>query len=294
MLGGHQLIVCDDLSTGDLSNIAQWMENTRFKFISYNIARPLELDFALHQIYHLASPASPTRYMQNPVATIKTNTFGTINMLELARKTGARVLIASSSEVYGDPRVHPQTEDYWGNVNPFGPRSCYDEGKRISESLAYAYQSQFGVSVRVARIFNTYGPRMSHNDGRVVSNFISQALNNRSMTVHGSGSQTRSFQYVSDLIDGLMRLMNSPNVTSPVNLGAENETSIIELANAIRTLIPFSNSSFVFAKARQDDPQQRRANSSKALKQLDWTPRVGLVEGLAKTIDYAIQQYLAI
>lgn len=223
MLAGHEVIVVDNFFTGRKRNVEHWVGHENFELVHHDIVRPLYLE--VDEIYHLASPASPPHYMLNPVKTIKTNTLGTINMLGLAKRVGARVLIASTSEVYGDPNEHPQTETYWGHVNPIGPRACYDEGKRVAETLSYAYMRQEGVSVRVARIFNTFGPRMHMNDGRVVSNFILQALQNDSITIYGNGKQTRSFQYVTDLVDGLVALMAS-NYTLPVNIGNPVEHTI--------------------------------------------------------------------
>jgi len=215
MLEGHEVTVVDNFFTGRKSNVEQWIGHDNFELINHDVVEPLYIE--VDQIYHLASPASPPHYMYNPIKTIKTNTIGTLNMLGLAKRVRATLLLASTSEVYGDPEVHPQPETYWGHVNPIGPRACYDEGKRVAETMCYAYQKQEKVNIRVARIFNTYGPRMHMNDGRVVSNFILQALQGQPLTIYGTGSQTRSFQYVTDLVDGLIRLMNS-NVSLPVNL----------------------------------------------------------------------------
>ncbi|XP_043287819.1 UDP-glucuronic acid decarboxylase 1 isoform X2 [Venturia canescens] len=228
MLAGHEVIVVDNFFTGRKRNVEHWVGHENFELVHHDIVRPLYLE--VDEIYHLASPASPPHYMLNPVKTLKTNTLGTINMLGLAKRVGARVLIASTSEIYGDPNEHPQTETYWGHVNPIGPRACYDEGKRVAETLSYAYMRQDGVQVRVARIFNTFGPRMHMNDGRVVSNFILQALQNDSITIYGNGQQTRSFQYVSDLVDGLVALMAS-NYTMPINIGNPVEHTIEEGKN---------------------------------------------------------------
>ncbi|XP_036336118.1 UDP-glucuronic acid decarboxylase 1 [Rhagoletis pomonella] len=233
MVQGHEVIVVDNFFTGRKRNVEHWLGHENFELIHHDIVNPLFIE--VDEIYHLASPASPPHYMYNPVKTIKTNTMGTINMLGLAKRVMAKVLIASTSEVYGDPTVHPQPETYWGHVNPIGPRACYDEGKRVSETLSYAYAKQENVKVRVARIFNTYGPRMHMNDGRVVSNFILQALRNETITVYGNGKQTRSFQYVSDLVDGLISLMAS-NYTQPVNLGNPVEHTIEEFARIIKKL----------------------------------------------------------
>ena len=240
----------------------------------------LEVD----QIYHLACPASPPHYQYNPVKTIKTSTMGTINMLGLAKRVKARVLLASTSEVYGDPTVHPQPETYWGNVNTVGPRSCYDEGKRVAETMMYSYRDQSNVEVRVARIFNTFGPRMHPNDGRVVSNFIIQSLQNSDVTVYGDGDQTRSFQYVSDLVDGLYSLMNG-NYDMPVNIGNPDEYSVKQFAEYIKTLTQ-SSSTIKFMPAVQDDPSQRRPDISTAKRELGWEPKVAVKDGLAKTIAY--------
>ncbi|CAG2177766.1 unnamed protein product [Oppiella nova] len=283
MMSGHEVTVVDNFFTGRKRNIEHWFGHKNFELIHHDIVNPLYIE--VDQIYHLASPASPPHYMFNPVKTIKTNTVGTINMLGLAKRVGAKVLVASTSEVYGDPEVHPQSEDYWGHVNPIGPRSCYDEGKRVAESLSYAYAKQENLSVRVARIFNTYGPRMHVNDGRVVSNFISQSLQNQSITVYGTGRQTRSFQYVSDLVEGLIALMTN-NMTLPVNLGNPEEYSIDEFASVIKHLVGASSSDIVYKDSVEDDPQRRKPDISRAIKYLNWYPKVPLKEGLMKTIKY--------
>lgn len=282
MMQGHEVIVVDNFFTGRKRNVEHWLGHENFELIHHDIVNPLFIE--VDEIYHLASPASPPHYMYNPVKTIKTNTLGTINMLGLAKRVGAKVLIASTSEVYGDPDVHPQPETYWGHVNPIGPRACYDEGKRVAETLAYAYAKQENVNVRVARIFNTYGPRMHMNDGRVVSNFIIQALQNQSITMYGSGKQTRSFQYVSDLVDGLVALMAS-NYTLPVNLGNPVERTIEEFAEIIRDSVG-CKSKIVELPAVEDDPQRRKPDIARAKRYLDWEPRVPLKEGLIKTIEY--------
>ncbi|XP_058825338.1 UDP-glucuronic acid decarboxylase 1 [Topomyia yanbarensis] len=282
MMQGHELIVVDNFFTGRKRNVEHWLGHENFELIHHDIVNPLFIE--VDEIYHLASPASPPHYMYNPVKTIKTNTLGTINMLGLAKRVGAKVLIASTSEVYGDPDVHPQPETYWGHVNPIGPRACYDEGKRVAETLSYAYAKQENVNVRVARIFNTYGPRMHMNDGRVVSNFIIQALQNQSITMYGSGQQTRSFQYVSDLVDGLVALMTS-NYTQPVNLGNPVERTIEEFAEIIRDLVG-CKSQIIELPAVEDDPQRRKPDISRAKKYLNWEPRVPLKEGLDKTVEY--------
>jgi len=276
------VFVADNYFTGSKRNIEQWIGHENFEMLHHDIVNPLYIE--VDEIYHLASPASPPHYMYNPVKTIKTNTVGTVNMLGLAKRTKARILIASTSEVYGDPEVHPQPESYWGNVNPIGPRACYDEGKRVAETLAYAYHKQSGVDVRVARIFNTYGPRMHANDGRVVSNFIIQAIENKPITIYGSGEQTRSFQYVSDLVSGLVSLMKS-EYQNPVNIGNPQERSINTFATLIRDTVK-SKSEIVHKPAVEDDPQRRRPDISTAMRELDWSPKVPLEKGLAKTIDY--------
>uniref|UniRef100_U5EXQ8 UDP-glucuronic acid decarboxylase 1 n=1 Tax=Corethrella appendiculata TaxID=1370023 RepID=U5EXQ8_9DIPT len=282
MMQGHEVVVADNFFTGRKRNVEHWLGHENFELIHHDIVNPLFIE--VDEIYHLASPASPPHYMYNRVKTIKTNTLGTINVLGLAKRVGAKVLIASTSEVYGDPTVHPQPETYWGHVNPIGPRACYDEGKRVSETLSYAYAMQENVNVRVARIFNTYGPRMHMNDGRVVSNFILQALQNESITIYGNGKQTRSFQYVSDLIDGLISLMAS-NYTQPVNLGNPIERTIYEFAEIIRDLVG-GKSKIIQTPAVEDDPQKRKPDITRAKKYLNWEPRVPLKIGLEKTIEY--------
>jgi len=286
MLDGHEVFVVDNYFTGRKRNIEQWLGHENFEMLHHDIVNPLFIE--VDEIYHLASPASPPHYMYNPVKTIKTNTVGTVNMLGLAKRTKARILIASTSEVYGDPEVHPQPESYWGHVNPIGPRACYDEGKRVAETLAYAYEKQSGVEVRVARIFNTYGPRMHANDGRVVSNFIIQALEEKPITIYGSGKQTRSFQYVSDLVNGLVALMNS-DYSQPVNIGNPEEHSIATFATIIRDMVG-GNSKIVNQDPVQDDPQRRRPDISLAKKVLNWEPVVPLERGLKKTVDYFFKE----
>ncbi|XP_028036877.1 UDP-glucuronic acid decarboxylase 1 [Bombyx mandarina] len=283
MMKGHEVIVVDNFFTGRKRNVEHWFGHRNFEMIHHDIVNPLYVE--ADEIYHLASPASPPHYMQNPVKTIKTNTLGTINMLGLARRVGARILIASTSEVYGDPLVHPQPESYWGHVNPIGPRACYDEGKRVAETLAYSYAKQEKVDVRVARIFNTYGPRMHVSDGRVVSNFIMQALQNLTITVYGNGKQTRSFCYVSDLVDGLLGLMAS-SYTLPVNIGNPVEHTIEEFAMIIKNLVPGCRSTVATGAAVEDDPQRRRPDIAVAEAHLHWKPKVSLQEGLQRTIDY--------
>lgn len=282
MVQGHEVIVADNFFTGRKRNVEHWLGHENFELIHHDIVNSLFIE--VDEIYHLASPASPPHYMYNPVKTIKTNTMGTINMLGLAKRVMAKVLIASTSEVYGDPTVHPQPETYWGHVNPIGPRACYDEGKRVSETLSYAYAKQENVKVRVARIFNTYGPRMHMNDGRVVSNFILQALRNETITVYGNGKQTRSFQYVSDLVDGLISLMAS-NYSQPVNLGNPVEHTIEEFAWIIKKLVG-GKSEVKQTDAVEDDPQRRKPDITRAKTILNWEPKVPLHMGLSRTISY--------
>ncbi|XP_065643919.1 UDP-glucuronic acid decarboxylase 1 isoform X2 [Hydra vulgaris] len=288
LLAGHEVTVVDNFFTGRKSNIEHWIGHENFELINHDVVEPLYIE--VDQIYHLASPASPPHYMYNPIKTIKTNTIGTLNMLGLAKRVRARLLLASTSEVYGDPEMHPQPESYWGHVNPIGPRACYDEGKRVAETMCYAYARQERVEVRVARIFNTYGPRMQMADGRVVSNFILQALQNESLTVYGDGEQTRSFQYISDLVNGLIKLMNG-NVSQPVNIGNPEEHSINHFAKII---IEQTNSSskIVYMDGQEDDPQRRRPDIERAEKELGWKPEVPLIVGLRNTIDYFRKELL--
>jgi len=281
---GHEVICVDNCYTGTKTNIGGLLDSPMFEFIRHDVTFPLYVE--VDEIYNLACPASPVHYQFDPVQTTKTSVHGAINMLGLAKRVKAKILQASTSEVYGDPTVHPQTEAYWGNVNPIGPRSCYDEGKRCAETLFFDYFRQLKLRIKVARIFNTYGPRMHPNDGRVVSNFIVQALRNQPITIFGDGSQTRSFCYVDDLIDGLWRLMNSPDeITGPVNLGNPREFTIRELAEKIISLTG-SSSSLVFEPLPQDDPRQRQPDISLARKQLAWEPKIPLEQGLTRTIEY--------
>lgn len=282
MLQGHEVTVADNFFTGRKRNIEHWIGHENFELLNHDIVKPLFIE--VNEIYHLASPASPPHYMYNPIKTLKTNAVGTINMLGLAKRVRAKILLASTSEVYGDPEIHPQTEEYWGHVNPIGPRACYDEGKRVAETMCYAYQQQEKVDIRVARIFNTFGPRMHMNDGRVVSNFILQALQNQPLTVYGNGTQTRSFQYVSDLVDGLMDLMNS-NYSRPVNLGNPEEHTIMKFAKIIRKLVG-NNVEIVNKPAMQDDPQRRKPDISRAKKFIGWQPKVPMMVGINRTISY--------
>lgn len=281
MADGNEVICLDNFYTGDKRNILKWLDHPYFELIRHDITEPIRLE--VDQIYHLACPASPVHYQYNPVKTIKTNVMGTLNMLGLAKRVKARFLLASTSEVYGDPEVHPQTEEYRGNVNTIGPRSCYDEGKRVAETLAFDYHRQNDVEIRVARIFNTYGSRMLENDGRVVSNFVVQSLKGNPLTVYGDGSQTRSFCYVSDLVEGLIRLMNNEH-TGPINLGNPDEYTILQLAQAIQKMVN-PDAEIIFKPLPQDDPQRRRPDITKAKTLLGWQPTIPLQEGLKLTID---------
>jgi UDP-glucuronate decarboxylase len=280
---GNYVICLDNFFTGNKRNIQQLVGNKNFELVRHDITFPIYLE--VDQVYNLGCPASPKAYQYNSVKTIKTNVLGAINMLGLAKRVKARILQASTSEIYGDPTQHPQTENYFGNVNPIGLRSCYDEGKRVAETLFFDYHRRNNVDIRVIRIFNTYGPRMDKDDGRVVSNFIVQAIENKDITIYGEGKQTRSFCYVDDLIDGMIRLMNRENCTGPVNLGNPNEFTIKELAEKI-IKITGSKSKIVHKDLPSDDPKQRRPDISLAKKLLDWEPKIMLDEGLKKTIDY--------
>ena len=276
----HQVICLDNFYTGTKSNISKWMANPNFEWIRHDITEPIRIE--VDQIYHLACPASPVHYQYNPIKTAKVSFLGTSNMLGLAKRVKARFLLASTSEVYGDPDIHPQPEEYHGNVNPIGIRSCYDEGKRIAETLSFDYHRQHDVEIRVARIFNTYGPRMLENDGRVVSNFIAQSLRGKPLTVYGDGSQTRSFCYVTDLVDGLIKLMNGDHI-GPINLGNPEEYTILQLAEKIRDLIN-PGREISFKPLPQDDPKQRQPDITKAKTLLSWQPTIALETGLADTI----------
>jgi len=281
---GHEVLCVDNLFTGTKDNIAHLHSNPSFEFMRHDITFPLFVE--VDEIYNLACPASPIHYQHDPVQTTKTSVHGAINMLGLAKRLGCKILQASTSEVYGDPSVHPQTEEYWGHVNPIGPRSCYDEGKRCAETLFFDYHRQHKLPIKVARIFNTYGPRMHPADGRVVSNFIMQALRNEPITIYGDGRQTRSFCYVDDLVAGLMGLMESgPEITGPINIGNPNEFTVRELAQQVIRLTN-STSKIVEAPLPQDDPKQRQPDISKAKRDLGWEPSIQLGRGLAKTIDY--------
>jgi len=281
---GHEVLCLDNFFTGSKENIAHLLGHPRFEMIRHDLVQPIFLE--VDEIYNLACPASPIHYQYNPVKTIKTCILGAIHMLGLAKRVKAKILQASTSEVYGDPEIHPQPESYWGRVNPIGIRSCYDEGKRCAETLFFDYHRQNGVNIRVARIFNTYGPRMHPNDGRVVSNFIVQALQDKDITVYGDGSQTRSFCYVDDLITGLIRLMEAPDeVTGPMNLGNPTEFTIGELAERILRMSG-SKAAIVYRPLPQDDPRQRRPDIDLARRVLGWEPQIGLEEGLKRTIDH--------
>jgi UDP-glucuronate decarboxylase len=284
LAAGHEVLCVDNLFTGSKRNIEHLIGHTRFEFIRHDVTFPLYVE--VDEIYNLACPASPVHYQHDPVQTTKTSVHGAINMLGMAKRLGCKILQASTSEVYGDPSVHPQPEAYWGNVNPIGIRSCYDEGKRCAETLFFDYHRQHGVEIKVARIFNTYGPRMHPSDGRVVSNFIVQALGNQPITLYGRGEQTRSFCYGDDLVDGLIRLMNTPkDFTGPVNLGNPGEFTIRKLAELIVGKTG-SQSELVYRPLPQDDPQQRQPDIALARAQLGWEPRVALEEGLQPTIGY--------
>jgi UDP-glucuronate decarboxylase len=280
---GHEVLGVDNLFTGSKKNLEHLHGNPRFEFLRHDITFPLYVE--VDAIYNLASPASPVHYQRDPVQTIKTNVIGAVNMLGLAKRLGIRIFQASTSEVYGDPDIHPQPETYWGRVNPIGPRACYDEGKRAAETLFFDYHRQHGLEIRVARIFNTYGPRMAINDGRVVSNFIVQALENQDITIYGDGSQTRSFCFVDDLIEGFVRLFNSDSA-GPINLGNPGEFTMNELAELVIELTG-SKSKVIHEPLPQDDPKQRQPDTSLAQKSLSgWSPKINLEEGLEKTIHY--------
>jgi UDP-glucuronate decarboxylase len=281
---GADVLCVDNFFTGARANVAHLIGNPMFELMRHDVTFPLYVE--VDEIYNLACPASPIHYQHDPVQTTKTSVHGAINMLGLAKRVSARILQASTSEVYGDPSVHPQPEEYWGNVNPIGPRSCYDEGKRCAETLFFDYHRQHRLQIKVARIFNTYGPRMHPNDGRVVSNFIVQALKGKPITIYGEGQQTRSFCYIDDLVDGLIRLMNSPeDVTGPINLGNPGEFTIRELAEQVIALTG-SKSSLTFLPLPQDDPRQRQPDITKAESMLGWRPTVTLKDGLVRTIAY--------
>jgi UDP-glucuronate decarboxylase len=280
----HEVLCVDNFFTGNKDNVSHLISHPKFELMRHDVTFPLYVE--VDQIYNLACPASPIHYQYDPVQTTKTSVHGAINMLGLAKRTRSKILQASTSEVYGDPEIHPQTEDYWGRVNPIGIRSCYDEGKRCAETLFFDYHRQHQLEIKVMRIFNTYGPRMHPNDGRVVSNFIVQALKNNPITIYGDGSQTRSFCYVSDLIDGMIKFMESDKeITGPINMGNPNEFTILELAELVLKLTS-SQSKIIFKALPEDDPKQRQPNISLAKDKLDWEPRVSLEDGLKETIKY--------
>ncbi len=280
---GHEVLCLDNFFTGRKNNITEFLKHPKFELVRHDIVLPILLE--VDKIYHLACPASPIHYQYNPVKTIKTNFLGTLNMLGIAKRTKARILLASTSEVYGDPIMHPQTESYWGNVNPIGIRSCYDEGKRASETLMMDYHRQNRVDIKIVRIFNTYGPRMLHDDGRVVSNFIVQALKGKDITVYGEGSQTRSFCYVDDLVDGMVRMMDSENFMGPVNLGNPEEYTILDFAKKIVTMTG-SRSKIIHQPLPSDDPTQRQPDIALAGTKLGWKPKVSVDDGLKMTIEF--------
>ena len=281
---GNEVLCLDNYFTGSKMNILSMIHNPLFELIRHDIVNPYIAE--VDEIYNLACPASPIHYQHNPIQTVKISVMGAINMLETANATGAKILQASTSEVYGDPKIHPQVESYWGNVNPIGDRSCYDEGKRCAETLFMDYHRQKKLNIKIIRIFNTYGPNMHPNDGRVVSNFIVQCLNNEDITIYGDGNQSRSFQYIDDLIDGMTKMMETPNeFIGPVNIGHPNEFTILELAQTVIKLTN-SRSKLIFKRLPNDDPQQRRPDISLAKEKLDWSPKIELEEGLKKTIDY--------
>lgn len=281
---GDNVICLDNFFTGRKQNVLHLISNPRFELIRHDIVHPIFIE--ADQIYNLACPASPVAYQYNPIKTIKTSTVGVVNVLGLAKRCKARVLHASTSEVYGDPTVHPQREEYWGNVNPLGPRSCYDEGKRVAESLCMNYYQEHQLQVRIIRIFNTYGPRMDPNDGRVISNFITQALRGEPLTIYGDGLQTRSFCYVDDLLRGMMLLMDQDQETGPVNIGNPGEYTMLQLAQEVLNAIPESKSRITHAPLPQDDPKQRCPDITKARSLLGWEPTVDLPTGLARTVEY--------
>ncbi|OGJ46951.1 NAD-dependent dehydratase [Candidatus Peregrinibacteria bacterium RIFOXYA12_FULL_33_12] len=281
----HKVICIDNLSTGSKKNITEFLSNKNFLFKKHDIIKPLNLKIKIDEIYNLACPASPNHYQKDPIFTLKTNFIGTLNLLELAKKNNAKFLQASTSEIYGDPKIHPQKETYFGNANPIGIRACYDEGKRCAEALCMDFKRQFNLDIRIVRIFNTYGPNMQKNDGRVVSNFIVQALKNNNITIYGNGNQTRSFMYIDDLIDGMIKIMQVKKISTPINLGNPQEFTIKQLA--VTTLkLTGSKSKVKYLKLPQDDPKQRKPDISLAKKEIKWTPSIKLQDGLQKTISY--------
>lgn len=285
---GNSIICIDNNSTGNLSNIDDIIGNKNFQFINHDVIEPIYLE--VDQIYHLACPASPIEYQKDGIKTLKTNFIGTMNILELAKKTKSKILLTSTSEIYGDALVSPQNEKYWGNVNPIGIRACYDEGKRVSETLMFEYKRQYNIDIKIARIFNTYGPKMNKQDGRVVSNFINQCLENNNITIYGNGNQTRSFCYIDDMIEGLIKLMNN-TIEGPINLGNPFEITINKLSEKILSLIN-TKSKVIYTDLPLDDPNKRKPDITKAKKELQWKPKIELEEGLKKTIEYFISKNL--
>ncbi len=282
---GHDVICVDNLLTGHRRNIAHLLDNPRFSFVEHNVSEPITIDGAVDNILHFASPASPADYLAHPIATLKVGSLGTHNALGLAKAKNARFLLASTSEVYGDPDVHPQREDYWGNVNPIGPRGCYDEAKRFAEAITMAYYRYHAVKTRIVRIFNTYGPRMRLNDGRVLPAFMGQVLRDEPMSVYGKGDQTRSFCYVTDLVDGIFRLLHA-DFHEPVNIGNPSEITVLELAQEIIAMVPGTRSTIAYEPLPQDDPRRRRPDITRAQTLLGWNPTIDRADGLVRTLDY--------
>ena len=282
---GHEVLCVDNLLTGSRRNLESLEAGSNFRFLEHNISEPLSIEGPVDNILHFASPASPADYLAHPIPTLKVGSLGTHNALGLAKAKGSRFLLASTSEVYGDPEIHPQREDYWGHVNPIGPRGCYDEAKRFAEAITMAYHRHHGVKTRIVRIFNTYGPRMRLNDGRVLPAFMGQALRGEPLSVFGVGSQTRSFCYVTDLVDGIVRLLMT-DFNEPVNIGNPDEITVLELAREILALLPESKSEVAYNDLPQDDPKRRRPDITRARQLLGWEPKVGRAEGLARTLEY--------
>jgi dTDP-glucose 4,6-dehydratase len=282
---GHEVLCLDSLLTGSRRNIAQLVDHPRFQFIEHNVSEPIEIDGPVDNVLHFASPASPADYLAHPIPTLKVGSLGTHNALGLAKAKDARFLLASTSEIYGDPEVHPQREDYWGNVNPIGPRGCYDEAKRFAEAITMAYHRYHGVKTHIVRIFNTYGPRMRLNDGRVLPNFMRQALRGEPLTIFGRGDQTRSFCYVSDLVEGIVRLLNV-EFAEPVNLGNPAEITVMQLAEEILSLVEGTQSKIVYEDLPQDDPKRRKPDISRAQSLLGWQPAIDRSEGLKRSLEY--------
>ena len=282
---GHDVACVDNLLTGHRRNIAHLLDNPHFSFVEHNVSEPIAVDGAVDNVLHFASPASPADYLAHPIATLKVGSLGTHNALGLAKAKDARFLLASTSEVYGDPDVHPQREDYWGHVNPIGPRGCYDEAKRFAEAITMAYFRYHGVKTRIVRIFNTYGPRMRLNDGRVLPAFMGQVLRDEPMTVYGQGDQTRSFCYVTDLVDGIYRLLHA-DFNEPVNIGNPSELTVLELAREIIAMVPDTKSTIAYEPLPQDDPRRRRPDITRAQALLGWNPTIDRAEGLARTLEY--------